>query len=147
MRYELNGRAIGWADDVLQLFDAAQEQDAGRHHQTEALLRGEEDIDLRLVMDECALVLDEPSLAEPVRDCARQVLLALGVDPDGPIRRDDAGTPMLKRLKRIDLRDRAVDKVTQTTSDAATGVLDATSRRVDRAQTWVKKRRKFAKGD
>ncbi len=147
MRYELHGRTIGWGDDVLQLFDVAQAQEAGRHRQTEALVRGEEDIDLRLVMDECALVLDDPALAEPVRDCAREVLLAVGVDPNGPIRRDDAGTPMLKRLKRIDLRDRAVGRVTQTTSDAAAGALDATSRGVDRAQSWIKDRRKASDGD
>ena len=142
MRYELYGREVGWGDDVLQLFDVAQEHDIGRHRQTEALVRGDEDVDLRLVMDECALVLDDTSIARPVRDCACQILLAVGVDPDGPIRRDDAGTPMLKRLKRADLRDRAVGKATQTTANAATGALDATSRGVDRAQTWLKERRK-----
>ena len=147
MRYELHGRTVGWGDDVLQLFDVAQSREVGRHRQTEALVRGGEDVDLRLVMDECALVLYDLSLAEPVRNCAREVLLAVGVDPNGPIRRDDAGTPMLKRLKRIDVRDRAVGKVTQTTTDAATGALDATSRRVDRAQTWVKERRKSSKGE
>jgi hypothetical protein len=147
MRYELHGRTIGWGDDVLQLFDVAQAQEIGRHRQTEALVRGEEDVDLRLVMDECALVLDDLSLAEPVRDCAREVLLAVGVDPSGPIRRDDAGTPMLKRLKRIDLRDRAVGKVAQGTSDAAAGALDATSRGVDRAQAWVKERRRPFRGE
>ena len=147
MRYELHGRTVGWGDDVLQLFDVAQSHEVGRHRQTEALVRGGEDVDLRLVMDECALVLDDPSLAEPVRNSAREVLLAVGVDPSGPIRRNDAGTPMLKRLKRIDLRDRAVGKVTQATTDAATGALEATSQRVDRAQTWMKDRRKAPKSD
>lgn len=147
MRYELDGREIGWGDDVLQLFDNAAGHEVGRHRQTEALVRGEEDVDLRLVMDECALVLDDPSLDGPVRECARKVLLAVGVDPDGPIRRDDAGTPTLKRLKRADLRDQAVGKVTQTTSDAAAGALDATSRGVGRAQSWVKERRRSSKSE
>lgn len=147
MRYELHGREVGWGDDVLQLLDVAAGHEVGRHRQTDALVRGEEDVDLRLVMDECAVVLDDTSIAGPVRDCARQVLLAVGVDPDGPIRRDNAGTPMLKRLKRADLRDRAVGKVTQTTSDAAAGALDATTRGVGRAQSWVKERRKSSKSD
>ena len=147
MRYELDGREVGWGDDVLQLFDSAAGHEVGRHRQTEALVRGEEDVDLRLVMDECALVLDDESLAEPVRDCARKVLVAVGVDPHGPIRRDNAGTPMLKRLKRADIRDRAVGKVTQTTSDAAAGALDATSRGVGRAQSWVKEHRRSSKSE
>lgn len=147
MRYELDGREVGWGDDVLQLFDRAAGHEIGRHRQTEALVLGEEDVDLRLVMDECALVLDDPSLAEPVRACARKVLNAVGVDPDGPIRRDNAGKPMLRRLKRADIRARAVGKVTKATSDAATGALDATSRRVGRAQFWVKERRRQSKSE
>lgn len=142
MRYELHERVVGWGDDVLQLFDVAQTSDVGRHRQVEALLRGDEDVDLRLVMDECALVLDEPSLAEPVRDCARQVLLAVGVDPDGPIRRDDAGTPMIKRLKRVDRRALAVGKVKQAATGVANGPRTVTSREVDRAQMWLKQRRR-----
>jgi hypothetical protein len=147
MRYELHGREVGWGDDVLQLFDVARGHDIGRHRQTEALVRGDEDVDLRLVMDECALVLDDTSIAAPVRDCARQVLLAVGIDPAGPIRRDNAGTPMLKHLKRADVRDRAVGKMTQTTADVAAGALDATSRGVGRAQSWVKGRRKTSGGE
>ena len=141
MRYELHERVVGSGDDVLQLFDVAQASDIGRHRQTEALVRGHDDVDLRLVMDECALVLDDLSLAEPVRQCARKVLLAIGIDPDGPIRRESPGTPTLKRLKRTDRRNRAVGKVTQNATEAATGALDATSRGVDRAQAWIKDRR------
>ena len=142
MRFELRDRVVGWGDDVLQLFDAAQTNEIGRHRQTEALLRGEDDVDLRLVMDECALVLDDASLADPVRECARQVLLAVGVDPNGPIRRSDAGTPMIKRLQRVDLRNRAVSRTTQRARYVADGTRLAASEGFDRAQVWLRGRRR-----
>ena len=51
MRYELDGREVGWGDDVLQLFDSAAGHEVGRHRQTEALVRGEEPAARALVCD------------------------------------------------------------------------------------------------
>lgn len=146
MEYQVNGIAVGHGDDVLQLFDAVASVHVGRHQQTEALVRGRPDTDHQLVIDECAAALDL-ELPEPVRQSARQVLVAIGVDPDGPIRRLDAGQPTIERLKRIDRLQAVSDQAKDRAVDVASTTIDVASRGLAKARSWLRKRQDDSGGE
>lgn len=125
MEYTVHGHAVGYGDDVLQMLDIAEATSIGRHRQTEAILRREDEVDRQLVVDECVVVLDSADVADPVRGVAVAILKALDVDPDGPIRRLDAGTPTLERLKRADHRRERMEVAKEAAADAGSTAIDA----------------------
>lgn len=147
MKYQLAGKTIGYGDDVLQLFDAVAASHVGRHQQTEALIRGDDDTDRRLVIDECAAALEDDRLTEPVRQCAREVLKAIDVDPDGAIRRLDAGKPTIERLQRLDRRQEVMDRAKERATEAASTGLDAASRSLNRVRSWLKRGQEGSRTD
>jgi hypothetical protein len=140
MEHRINGRTVGHGDDVLQLFDLIAATHIGRHRQTEAAVRGCDSIDRQLVIDECAAALTTDTATEPVRECARQALLAIDVDPDGPITRLNAGEPTLERLRRADRVRETVDRAKQGATTAASTGIDAATRGLDRAaRRWLER--------